>query len=170
MKKKVITKTYLREAEKYKIKIWMDEEDYYVSLKKLIHVTQPFIIHKNITAMDDGYFILEIIPKKGHQALRLFLNDKKEVVEYYFDIIKESGLTEDKIPYYLDLYLDVTIQRNGEVNILDEEELEKAYQENEISEEDYHLAKKEKEKLLKELKENRNELLRINYKKYLEEE
>lgn len=170
MKKKVITKTYLKEAEKYELKLWMDEEEYYVSRKKLIHLTQPFIIHGNITAMDDGYYVLEIIPKKGHQALRIFLDEKKEVVEYYFDIIKESGITEEKIPYFLDLYLDVTIQKNGEINVIDEDEFEKAYEEKELSEEDYILAKEEKEKLLKEIKEKNNYLLKIDITKYLEED
>ena len=38
MKRKMISKTYLREALKYQIKIFLDEEDYYVSVKKLIDV------------------------------------------------------------------------------------------------------------------------------------
>lgn len=33
MKKKMITKTYLRDVSKYQIKLYLDEEDFYVSVK-----------------------------------------------------------------------------------------------------------------------------------------
>ena len=34
MKKKIITNTYLREAEQYTIKLFLNEDDYYISVKK----------------------------------------------------------------------------------------------------------------------------------------
>lgn len=46
--KKIISNTYLRDIEKYQIKIFLDEEDYYVSVKKLISVREKFIIKENI--------------------------------------------------------------------------------------------------------------------------
>jgi len=168
MKKKRLTNTYLREAEKYQIRLFLDEEDYYISVKKLIHVTEPFIIHKSITAMDDGFYILEVVPKKGHVAMRQFLNDKKEIVEYYFDIIKESGIEEPyKVPFFYDLYLDITMLPNGEIHIIDEKELEEAYRENNITKEDYILAINEKNKLLKELKNKTYPLIKKDYSEYL---
>ena len=106
MKRKIITNTYLKEATKYQIKLFLDEKDNFISVKKLINVTDKFIISDNIVAMDNGYYILEIIPKHENYALRVFFNDKKEIIEYYFDIIKESGLDEVyKVPYFDDLYL-----------------------------------------------------------------
>ena len=105
MKKKIITNTYLREAEQYTIKLFLNEDDYYISVKKLIHLSEKFIIRDNIVAMDDGYYIMEIIPKKGNYALRLFIDNNKRIVEYYFDIIKESAIDEEyKVPYFIDLY------------------------------------------------------------------
>ena len=64
MKKKIITNTYLNEAVKHEIKLFLDEDDYYVSVKKLVQLTEKFIIRNNVIAMDDGYYILEIIPTK----------------------------------------------------------------------------------------------------------
>lgn len=96
MKKKLISTTYLKEATKYQMKFYLDEEDYYISVKKLIHITDKFIIRHGIVAMDDGYYVIEIIPKTGHQALRIFLDESKNLIEYYFDIIKESGLDTEK--------------------------------------------------------------------------
>jgi len=44
MKRKIITNTYLRDVSKHQIKLFLDEEDYYVSVKKLIQVDKKFII------------------------------------------------------------------------------------------------------------------------------
>ncbi len=167
MKKKLLTNTYLREADKYQIRLFLDEEDVYISVKKLIHVTKPFIIHHNITGMDSGYYILEVVPKKGHVAMRVFLNEKKEIVEYYFDIIKESGMDEKyKVPFFYDLYLDVTLLPNGEISIIDEQELEEALKSGDITEQDYRMIIKEKNKLIKEIKEKKNSLINRDYSSY----
>ena len=168
MKKKIITNTYLREAEKYNIKLFLDEEDYYISVKKLIHLSEKFIIRDNIVAMDDGYYIMEIIPKKGNYALRIFIDSNKNIVEYYFDIIKESGIDEEyKVPYFIDLYLDIAVLYTGRIDILDEDELLDAYDKKDITKEEYEIVLKTKEKLLKEIKKDTNKLMKIDYLKYL---
>lgn len=168
MKRKYLSKTYLREAKKYQIKFYLDEDDYYVCVKKLIKLSEKFIINNNIVAMDDGYYIVEIVPKNDNYAMRVFLNDKKEVIEYYFDIIKESGIDKDtKIPYFDDLYVDITCLYNGMIHILDEDELEDAYKNNELSKDDYELAINTKDKILKEIKNKKNKLLNIDILKYL---
>ena len=169
MKKKIITNTYLREAEKYNIKLFLDEENYYISVKKLIHLSEKFIIRNNVVAMDDGYFIMEIIPKKGNYALRIFIDSNKNIVEYYFDIIKESGIDEEyKVPYFIDLYLDIAVLYTGRIDILDEDELLDGYDKKDISKDDYELVLKTKDRLLEEIKNNTNDLMKIDYMKYLE--
>ena len=168
MKKKIITNTYLKEAEQYTIKLFLNEDDYYISVKKLIHLSEKFIIRDNIVAMDDGYYIMEIIPKKGNYALRLFIDNNKKIVEYYFDIIKESGIDKEyKVPYFIDLYLDITVLYTGKVDILDEDELLEAYDKKDITKKEYEMVLKTKEKLLKEIKNNSNQLMKIDYLKYL---
>lgn len=168
MKKKLLSNTYLNEAEKYKIKFFLDEDDYYVCVKKLISITDKFIINHGIVAMDNGYYILEVVPKNKNYAMRLFLNDKKEPIEYYFDIIKESGIDKEyKIPYFMDLYLDITVLANGEIHIIDEDEFQEAYRENDITSEDYKLVIKTKDKLLEEINSKTNILMNMDYEKYL---
>lgn len=171
MKKKIISKTYLREADKYQIKLYLDEEDYYVSVKKLVHVTDKFVINNGKTvAMDNGYYIVEIIPKNEKYALRIFLNENKELVEYYIDIIKESGLDEEyNIPYFIDLYLDITILYNGDIHIIDENELEDAYNNSEITREEFDQVIKIKNKLINEIKTGTNKYINLDISKYLED-
>lgn len=167
MKRKIISNTYLRDVEKYQIKIFLDEEDYYVSVKKLISVREKFIIKENMTVMDNGYYIFEVIPKNENYAMRLFLDENKNPLEYYFDITKNNGLYKNtKIPCYDDLYLDITYM-NNEINILDEDELIEAYKTNDITKEDLDLVYKIKDKLINEIKSNTNKLMNIDYNKYL---
>ena len=166
MKRKIITQTYLRDVSKHQIKLYLDEKDYYISVKKLIKVDIPFIIKNNITVMDDNYYIFEVIPKYENYAMRLFLNDKKEPLEYYFDICKNNNLNESLVPYYDDLYLDITYM-NGEINILDLDELNYALKSNDITQEDYNLTMKVKDKLLEEIKNNTNMCMNIDYTKYI---
>ena len=171
MKKKIISKTYLRDVDKYQIKLFLDEDDYFVAVKKLIHVTNKFIINNGKTiAMDNGYYIVEVIPKNENYAMRVFLDDKKEIVEYYFDIIKESGLDEEyNIPYFIDLYLDITVLYNDKINVIDEDELLDAYSTNIITKEEYDKVLQVKDKLIEEKKNKTNKYMNLNINKYLED-
>lgn len=171
MKKKIVSKTYLREADKYQIKLYLDEDDYYASVKKLVHVTDKFIINNgNTIAMDNGYYIVEIIPKYENYAVRIFLNDKKEVIEYYIDIIKESGLDpEYNIPYFIDLYLDITVLYNGDIHVIDQNELQDAYNSSEITKDEYNQVIELKNKLIQEIKNGTNKYMNLDITKYLED-
>ena len=44
MKRKIISNTYLRDIEKYQMKLYLDEDDYYICVKKLIDVREKFIL------------------------------------------------------------------------------------------------------------------------------
>ena len=59
------------------------------------------------------------------------------------------------------------LQRKDVVNIVDEDELNYALKTNDITESDYELVLNVKEKLLKEIKEQSNDLLNLDYMKYL---
>lgn len=170
MKRKVISNTYLRDVEKYQIKLFFMEDDYYVSVKKLISVREKFIIETGICVMDDGYYILEVVPRNENYAMRLFLDKNKIPLEYYFDVSKNNGLDEvSRIPCFDDLYLDITFQpHDGFMRILDENELIEAHNNKDISDEDYMLAYKVKDKLLKEIKNKTNKYMNIDYSKYLD--
>lgn len=167
MKRKIITSTYLRDVSKYQIKLYLDEEDCYISVKKLIKVDKKFIIKDNICVMDNDYYVVEVVPKNENYAMRLFLDNNKKPLEYYFDITKNNNLDEKTlIPYYDDLYLDITLM-NDEINILDEDELEEALTNKDITIEDYKLTMKIKEKLLNEINNKTNKYINKDYTKYL---
>ena len=166
MKKKLISNTYLRGVSEHTLKIIYSHPDCYISVKEIIKIDEPFIID-NYLLLDNNYYIVEIVPKKENYALRIFLNEKKEIVEYYFDITKHNGIDEiSNVPYFDDLYTDITIKK-GIVNVIDEDELIDAFNNNLITKEDVELANITRDMLLEEIKNNTNKYMNLDIKKYL---
>lgn len=167
MRKKLISKTYLRDVNKYELKVYFDNDDYYLSTKRIIDIKEPFILSTGLCVIDKGYYIVEVIPKNENYAMRVYFNDKKERVEYYFDISLQNGLDEDTlIPYYDDLYTDITIE-NGKVEVLDEEELKDALDKGKITKSDFELANNARDELLKSIQKNNNKYMNIDLEGYL---
>lgn len=96
----------------------------------------------------NGYVWISIYPLNENNGITVMFNDKKEIVEWYFDVTYNAGI-EDNVPYIDDLYLDVVITDLGEIIILDEDELEEAYENHDITKEQYELAINEKDRLVR---------------------
>ena len=173
-----IRKKQTREVTDMDVIIVKDESlNSYITLKEVKELTEPHIIPVNgewITKLDKGYTILEYSPIDELYNVRAHINDKKEILEYYFDIIlqreirKEDGLD---IPFYNDLYLDVIVYEKAatksEPFILldDRDELKAALKEEKIDQEEYDLAYKVANALMKEIKEGKNRFITISYEK-----
>lgn len=168
MRKKLLSKTYLRDVSEYILTLDFTSEDYYLSKKKIIKTT-PFILKNGLKVIDDGYYILEILPKDENYAIRVYFDNNKNIIEYYIDITNGCGIEEEsKVPYYDDLYLDITIT-NGQIEVLDQDELENAFSNKLIDINTYNKAIKTKDKLLEEIKNNCNKYLSMDIKELLDE-
>lgn len=168
MRKRLISKTYLRDVNKYKLNINFDNNDNYIAIKKIIDIKEPFYISKEQCIINNGYYIVEVIPKKEHYAMRVFFNERKERLEYYFDISLENGIDEEtKIPYYNDLYTDIVV-KDEKIEILDEDELIEAFDKNKISKEDFILANYTTNLLLDSIKTKNNKYMNLDLESYLQ--
>ena len=168
MRKKLLSKTYLRDVSEYIIEFSFTNKDYYLSKKKIIK-TEPFILSNGLKVIDNGYYIVEILPKKENYAIRVYLDEEKNILEYYIDITNGCGIdTDSKVPYYDDLYLDITVT-NNDIEILDEDELENAYQNKDIDVDTYNIAIDTKNQLLEEIKNKNNKYLNMDIKELLNE-
>lgn len=99
--------------------------------------------------------------------MRVYFNEKKERLEYYFDISLKNGLDEDsKIPYYEDLFIDIVV-KNNEIEVLDEGELQEAFDIKEISKDEFILANKTKDLLIDSIKKKNNKYMNLNLESYL---
>lgn len=168
MRKKLLSKTYLRDVSEYIIEFSFTNDDYFLVKKKIIK-TEPFILSNGLKVIDNNYYILEILPKNQNYAIRAFLDSDKNLIEYYIDITNGCGIDlNSKIPYYDDLYLDITIT-NSNIEVLDEEELEKAYKSGLLDYATYNMAIETKDKLLDEISNNNNKYLNLDIKDLLNE-
>ena len=83
MRKKLISKTYLKDVSKYKLEIYFNQDDYYLSVKKIIEIKEPFILPTGLCFIDNGYYIgnpdnrIKSVAKKGYNQVYEFFDEKK---------------------------------------------------------------------------------------------
>ena len=72
--------------------------------------------------------LLSLLILLNHQyiASSVCINTEGYFLEWYFDIAKDSALTENGVPYIDDLYLDVILTPEGKIKMIDQEELQDA--------------------------------------------
>lgn len=128
----------------------------YVSYLKMINVNNPMVVtveNKEVCLLDENYIWYEVYPDNDNYAITIMYDDKGDLIQWYFDISKSIGV-KNGIPYEEDLYLDMLIKPNGEMLVLDEDELEEALKNKDITKEDYELAYDVLEKLKNEYANN----------------
>lgn len=128
--------------------------DGYATLITIHQVKEPLTTIINggkVLIVDDGYYWMQHFPSQSNYCVTTMFNDKKEMIQWYFDISKKNGISDQGIPFWDDLYLDVIVLPNGKFQIKDEDELEDALNTNEIELEDYYLAKNTIKDLMKSI-------------------
>lgn len=128
-----------------------------------IDVETKMIIPKGKCILDNGYKWLEFYDYSSKIKLTAMYDENKEIIEWYFDIAKEIN-KDNGIPYEDDLYLDVVVTPDGEVILLDEDELKDALDRLEIRDLDYQNAYKEANKLIERLEGNKDKLQKFTDK------
>lgn len=99
----------------------------------------------------NNYNWLGFYPDGKNYCITAMLDDKDNIVEWHFDMARQLG-EEKGVPYEDDLYLDVVLVPDGRINVLDEDELEDAYNRKEVSKKDYDMAYETANKIIKEAK------------------
>ena len=166
MRRKYYSRTYLNDIRKYKIHFDFSNDDYIVCVKEIID-GKDFAPEEGYKLISNGYFIVEIIPKDGNYVMRAYLDNNKEVQEYYFDVVSEKGVDPlTKVPYYDDLYLDVVISKTG-LELYDRDELDEAHYNGIVSDELYQIAIDTAERLMDEIRQGKNKYKNMDLTKLL---
>lgn len=114
-----------------------------MTLFEMIRVREPLHVKYNanpLCIVDDGYKWVQHFPEHASYVLTSVYDEKDRIVQWYIDICKTQGITETGIPWYDDLYLDIVMLPSGGIYLLDQDELEEAYQQGIVSKEDYEQA------------------------------
>ena len=145
---------------------YMDADEYkgYITLIVMKKFREPLIAsfhsHQNLCLADDGFMWLQYFPKDANHCATVMFNPQQEAVLCYIDIAKPWQLSDEGIPYFDDLYLDVIVMPRGDCYLLDEDELHEALQEGIITAEEAELAEREATQLMSRL--HTGELLYLN--------
>lgn len=131
--------------DSYESKIKRIEGKYsgWISLITKTKVKYPIIINGSngeYCVFNHEYEGVIFLPENGQWCVSALYDNHGDIVEWYFDIIKNYEITENNNPYYYDLYLDVTLNANNGVTILDEDELKEALEMDIISNYEFNLA------------------------------
>ncbi|WP_257141016.1 DUF402 domain-containing protein [Bacillus sp. AFS015802] len=105
---------------------------------------------KDICIVDNGYMWLQHFPLGKHHSVTTMFDANGEIVQWYIDICLENGV-EDGVPWMDDLYLDIVVLPSGEIFVLDEDELEQAYESGTISKKKYDIAHNEVKEIMRQL-------------------
>ena len=170
-RRKFTSNTYMREAIDYDIVI-VKEQDLFITIKKYKKMSDTFSLvdlkGNEKVYIDNNYYVVELTPLNENYNIRYYYDDKKKFIDYYIDITLENGVLY-KMPYYIDLYLDIIHYPEDNIdNFCDEDELEDALLNKIISKKDYDMAYKVGNKLLKEIDNKSNKYLNIDVKKYID--
>ncbi|MFS0781030.1 DUF402 domain-containing protein [Bacillus sp. 1P06AnD] len=144
----------------------------YSSLIQLHSVTEPLIVNqqqRTVCIADNGYQWLQLFPNDKNHAATTMYNENGDVIQWYIDICQSIGSEKD-IPYMDDLYLDIIVFPDGEIMLVDEDELEEALAEGTIDKKQYQLARNEANKILRDIKAGTFRLIELSHqhKKLLE--
>ena len=144
-----VNKDYIKTFRSKVIRV--DEEDIkgYASLVRIEEVYRPFM-EGETCLYDAGYSELGFLPDDENWMLWAMYDDKGGIIEWYFDITRKNTVDEKGNPYCDDLYLDAALLPNGEVLILDEDEIADAHNDGIITQNEYDMAYSVLEKLTRD--------------------
>ena len=176
IKRKRLNDVYMKEVTRSIIKTKFDEElNTYITYKHSLETTYTCTVYvngKRKVIFDKGYSILEYSPLNEKYNVRVFIDDKGNILQYYFDIIKNFEIENDEV-YYNDMYLDVLYHLpyfadTSYIELADENELIDSYNKGEIDKETFDYCYGVAEKLMNELVKGKNRFVNRGIKDYLD--
>lgn len=176
IKRKRVKDVYMREVTESEVKTKFNEElNAFITYKHVINTTEKarsYVNGEKRTIVDKGYTILEYSPINEEFNCRVNIDNKGNILQYYFDIIEGIELVNNDL-YYNDLFLDVVYHLKalgGEnyITLLDENELRDAFNNNELSKEVVNHCYEVAESIMKSIKNNTNIFINRGTRDYLE--
>ena len=174
MKRKYLDETFLRDVEEYQIeKIETPEE--YIVFKHFLKVKEKYEeshTGKNRCLRDNGYYMIEYLPKGKNYTVRSFIDKNKKVLRNYIDLVEKSGIEEEtgKL-YYDDMYIDIVediIEGKPRIQVRDFTDIEKAQMEGKITQEEVNKVYLQMLNMIDDLEAGKIKYVKMNPKQTLE--
>ena len=174
MKRKYLDETFLRDVEEYQIeKIETPEE--YIVFKHFLKVKERYEeshTGKNRCLRDNGYYMIEYLPKGKNYTVRSFIDKDKKVLRNYIDLVEKSGIEEETGRlYYDDMYIDIVediIEGQPRIQVRDFTDIEKAQMEGKITQEEVNKVYLQMLNMIDDLEAGKIKYVKMNPKQTLE--
>ena len=136
-----------------------------VSLLQIKKVTEPLRVPgengEQVLIADAGFSWLQVAFKEQFFWATVMFDGQGVFLQAYFDITAGNIFDDTDNPKFRDMYLDLVLLDDGQILVLDEEELEEALEQKEITEEEYKQTIQAGEELHLFLQENGKEFLQF---------
>ncbi len=171
LKKKYIDGSHWKWLKAYSSKLIHVDDIYcgFLSFVEIESVHEKLVVDyddSELCLFDEGYKCMVFLPDNQNWCLSVVFNDHSEVVEWYFDMTKENSVDDQGNPFFIDLYLDISVSPEYKIRILDEDELDDALRTGVISKCDFDMAYKTCDELIENIIPNRDFIVAF-FKRYL---
>lgn len=113
-------------------------EEFLAGLLYMKKIRSPLVVpvvDKSVKVVDKDYKWLQILPKERKYSITVMYDADWNVLQYYFDVnmahYLEPGNARRK-----DIYLDVLVLPDGQYELVDEKDIQRALKNNKITEKD----------------------------------
>lgn len=120
--------------KRVQVKRLSDFEDGYISKIEILKVAERVEFDGRCYA-DDGYVWYVFLPDNKNWCLTFQYDTAQKLVEWYIDITHKNCVSDEGVPFHYDLYLDVAVYPDSTVVLLDEDELQDALEDGDITQE-----------------------------------
>ena len=135
-----------------------------ISLIEIKKVESPLVVpyeSRNVVIADTGYTWVQLALKEQFFWATAMFDNNGVFKEIYFDITAGNTFEDMENPKFQDMYLDIVLFCDGRIITLDRDELDEAWRNREITDEQYRHAIEEGEKLYEFLTKNKEEFVRF---------
>lgn len=132
------------------------------SLTVLKELTGPLKVHYDfgdVLIADVDYAWLQVALKDQCAWLTAMYDAKGKLIQLYFDITKGNCFDDPDNPYFTDMYLDIAVTDAGEIQVVDQDDLDRALEKGVITREEYDHAEEACRKLHDYLVENKDAVI-----------
>ena len=124
-------------------------------------VTAPLIKnYKNCQKkiVDENFYWLQIGIENVNYWITAMYDNNKKIIQYYIDITSKNCINSNEETFFYDLFLDIVMLDNGELYLLDEDELKEALDEKNISINQYEFAYRKANEIMEYLSKEKSKL------------
>lgn len=122
-----------------------------LTLDEVVEPAYMSVGGKTLCVGDRGYVYLQYFPHGQAYAVTKMLDELGNTIQWYIDICKAHGKDQRGHIWYDDLYLDIVVLPQGEVYLLDQDELDEALEKKVISADEHRFASETADALLKRI-------------------